>query len=96
MAAIVRVTVRLFARLRELAGASELERTVEAPATIGSVWAGLVQSFPALAPYSGSISAARNLEYARPDVPVEDGDEIAFLPPVSGGSSNASSGEDPV
>ena len=43
MAAIVRVTVRLFARLRELAGASELERTVEAPATIGSVWAGLVQ-----------------------------------------------------
>ena len=96
MAAIVRVTVRLFARLRELAGASELERTVEAPATIGSVWAGLVHSFPALAPYSGSISAARNLEYARPDAPVEEGDEIAFLPPVSGGSTNAPSGEDPV
>ena len=92
----MRVTVRLFARLRELAGASELERTVDAPATIGSVWADLVNSFPALAPYGRTISAARNLEYARPDAPVEDGDEIAFLPPVSGGSTNASSGEDPV
>ena len=96
MAAIVRVTVRLFARLRELAGASELERTVDAPATIGSVWADLVSSFPSLAPYTGTISAARNLEYARPDAPVEEGDEIAFLPPVSGGISNASPGEDPV
>lgn len=95
MAAIVRVTVRLFARLRELAGASELEREVAAPATIGSVWASLVDSFPALEPYGGTISAARNLEYARPDAPVEEGDEIAFLPPVSGGGTNASSGEDP-
>ena len=92
----MRVTVRLFARLRELAGASELERHVTAPATIGSVWADLVESFPALGPYGGTVSAARNLEYARPDAPVEEGDEVAFLPPVSGGGTNATSGEDPV
>ena len=93
----MRVTVRLFARLRELAGAGELEREVEAPATIGSVWAGLVEKFPAFAPYTGTISAARNLEYVRSEAPVAEGDEIAFLPPVSGGSTNALfPGEDPL
>jgi molybdopterin converting factor small subunit len=70
----MRVTVRLFARLRELAGVGELEREVGAPATIGTVWAGLVESFPAFAPYTGAISAARNLEYARPEAPVAEGD----------------------
>jgi molybdopterin converting factor subunit 1 len=81
----VRVTVRLFARLREIAGAAELSRDLPPGATIGSVWRQLTGEFPDLAPYERSISSAVNLDYARMDRPVSDGDEVAFLPPVSGG-----------
>jgi molybdopterin converting factor subunit 1 len=83
----VRVTVRLFARLREIAGAGELVLDVKTPATIRAVWAELASRHSELAPYAASVSAARNLEYARMDTAVADGDEIAFLPPVSGGAS---------
>ncbi len=81
----MRVTVRLFARLRDIAGASELTREVEAGATIGAVWSQLAAEFPGLEPYGRSISSAVNADYARMDQPVHDGDEVAFLPPVSGG-----------
>lgn len=80
----MRVTVRLFARLREIAGAPELERDVEVP-TLGGLWDQLAREYPAMAPYRGSVSGAVNAEYARMDTPISDGDEVAFLPPVSGG-----------
>jgi molybdopterin converting factor subunit 1 len=81
----VRVTVRLFARLRDIAGAAELTRDIAPGATIGTVWRQLAGEFPDLAPFEQSISTAVNLDYARMDQAVGDGDEIAFLPPVSGG-----------
>ena len=79
------VTIRLFARLRELAGATELRRSVADNATPRAAWDALVGEFPALAPYGGSISCAVNEEYAAWTAPLKDGDEVAFLPPVSGG-----------
>ena len=81
----MRVTVKLFARLRDIAGVPELARTVPPDATIGTVWRGLVADYPALADYERSISSAVNADYARMDHAVHDGDEVAFLPPVSGG-----------
>jgi molybdopterin converting factor subunit 1 len=81
----VRVTVRLFARLRDVAGASELAREIDPGATVGSVWRQLAIEYPALGPYERSVSSAINADYARMDTPIRDGDEIAFLPPVSGG-----------
>jgi len=81
----VRVTVRLFARLRDVAGASELARDLAPGATIGDVWRQLAREFPELAQYERSISSAINADYARMDQPVVEGDEVAFLPPVSGG-----------
>jgi molybdopterin converting factor subunit 1 len=81
----VRVTVLLFARLREIAGATELTREVMPGATIRSVWQQLVGDFPDLARYDRTISSAVNADYATLDQPLRDGDEIAFLPPVSGG-----------
>ncbi len=81
----MRVTVRLFARLKDIAGAAELGREVAPGATIGTVWRQLVTDFPALAEYERSISSAVNTDYARMDREVRDGDEVAFLPPVSGG-----------
>jgi molybdopterin converting factor subunit 1 len=81
----MRVTVRLFARLRDIAGAAELSRDVAAGATIGDLWQQLAREFPELARYERSISSAVNADYARMDQAIGDGDEIAFLPPVSGG-----------
>jgi molybdopterin converting factor subunit 1 len=81
----MRVTIRLFARLRDITGAPELTREVGAGATIGSLWAALVGEFPDLARYERSISTAVNADYARMEQPLRDGDEVAFLPPVSGG-----------
>lgn len=81
----MRVKVRLFARLRDIAAAPELEREVPGPATLGAVWDLLAREYPAMAPYRGSVSGAVNAEYARMDAEIADGDEVAFLPPVSGG-----------
>jgi molybdopterin converting factor subunit 1 len=81
----VRVTVRLFARLRDIAGAAELTREIAAGSTIRTVWRELVAEFPGFAEYDRSISSAVNADYARMDQGLRDGDDVAFLPPVSGG-----------
>ncbi len=81
----MRVTVRLFARLREIAGAAELTRDIAPGATIGTVWRQLAGEYPELGPYERSISSAVNADYARMDRVLREGDEVAFLPPVSGG-----------
>ena len=81
----MRVTVKLFARLRDIAGAAELARDVETGATIRAVWRDLANQFPELANYERSISSAVNADYAKMDYVLSDGDEVAFLPPVSGG-----------
>jgi molybdopterin converting factor subunit 1 len=79
------VTVRLFARLRELAGAAELGQELPDGASAKTAWESLVRACPALAEYEPAISCAVNEEYARLTTPLKNGDEVAFLPPVSGG-----------
>jgi molybdopterin converting factor subunit 1 len=81
----MRVTVRLFARLRDLAGSGELVRDVHGPATVKTIWKMLVAEFPAIAEYEQSMSVAVNADYSRMSADVNEGDEVAFLPPVSGG-----------
>jgi molybdopterin converting factor subunit 1 len=81
----VRVTVRLFARLRDITGAAELTRDVPAGATAGDVWRALVAEFPELAGYDSSVSTAVNADYAKMGTALAERDEVAFLPPVSGG-----------
>jgi molybdopterin synthase catalytic subunit len=84
------VRIRLFARLREIAGASELERTLPDGATARTAWDLLVAEFPPLGDYAAAISCAVNEEYTRLTAGLKDGDEVAFLPPVSGGSAKGS------
>lgn len=81
----MRVTIRLFARLRDLAGAGELVREVPPESTIAGVWQQLAAELPALKDYERTMSVALNADYSRMSAPVHDGDEVAFLPPVSGG-----------
>ena len=81
----MRVTVRLFARLRDLIGQGELVREATAGSTVRTIWDALVREYPAIAPYGETMSCAVNADYARMTTVVDDGDEVAFLPPVSGG-----------
>jgi molybdopterin converting factor subunit 1 len=81
----MRVKVLFFGRLREVAGRSE--QTVELPAgvSLGQLFEICASRRPELARYRSSLVASRNQEFAAWDSPLEPDDEIAFLPPVSGG-----------
>jgi molybdopterin converting factor subunit 1 len=81
----MRITILVFARLRDLVGAPRLVREVPEGSTVESVWQALSAEFPPAAPYRAALSAAVNAEYAKFSRAVADGDEVAFLPPVSGG-----------
>jgi MoaE-MoaD fusion protein len=85
----MRIRVRLFAIQRELVGAREVPLELEDGATVEDVWAAVVARFPVLAPGRPSVRFARNGDYAEPSTALGDGDEVAFIPPVSGGSDEA-------
>lgn len=78
--------VLFFGVLKEAAGHSEESIEVDAPATIGGVFDAYRQRFATLDARRSSILFARNREFATPDTTLKEGDEIAFLPPVSGGT----------
>jgi molybdopterin synthase catalytic subunit/molybdopterin converting factor small subunit len=82
----IRVRIRLFAVQRELAGTRELSVDLPTPASIADAWAALVRLHPLLAPGESSVRFARNGAYAPAGEPLADGDEVAMIPPVSGGS----------
>jgi molybdopterin converting factor subunit 1 len=86
----IRVRVRLFAIQRELAGAREVPLELGAGATIEDCWAALTLRLPALASGRSSVRFARNGEYADAETALADGDEVACIPPVSGGSDEPS------
>lgn len=81
----VRVRVCLFAWLREAAGRGELELELAEGATPEDVWRRLAADYPALAGRRPSLAAAVNRSYAPFDTPLAPDDEVAFIPPVSGG-----------
>ena len=84
----MRVSVKLFAQLRDKSGADTVALEVADGAgapTVKDVWQALVAAHPELAPFESSVSSAVNAAYARKHTRVNAGDEVAFLPPVSGG-----------
>ena len=85
----MRVRVRLFAMQRELAGTREVSLDLADGSTIEDAWTAIVGRFPALAPGRTSLRFARNGEYADAAAELAEGDELAFIPPVSGGAGGA-------
>ena len=81
----MKVTVRLFAMLRERAGAREVELDLPDGARISDALAALRDVAPPELP----LVMAVNREYARDDRVLDAGDELALIPPVSGGSGEA-------
>ena len=91
----IRVRVRLFAVQRELAGRREVALELTPPATIEDAWQALVAIYPVLAPGRPAIRFARNAAYAPAAEPLSDGDEVAMIPPVSGGAGTSEEARDP-
>jgi len=85
----IRVRVRLFAIQRELAGTREVALDLADGADVEAAWTALIVRHPVLAPGRASLRFARNGDYADPTTTLADGDEVAMIPPVSGGSGEA-------
>ncbi len=79
------IRVLFFASLADMAGMRETRLDSAGFATVGSVFDKFAHDFPSLEAYRSSVLFALNSEFARPNSPIRDGDEIAFFPPVSGG-----------
>jgi MoaE-MoaD fusion protein len=88
----VTIRVRLFAIQRELAGTREVPIDLPDSATIEDAWAAVVTRFPVLSSGRPSVRFARNGEYSPATAVLADGDELAFIPPVSGGQDTADEG----
>jgi molybdopterin converting factor subunit 1 len=81
----MKVKVRLFAVLRETAGRAEAELELPAGATAEDAWSRLAAQHPGLSARRPSLAAAVNRRYATFEQPLSEGDELVFVPPVSGG-----------
>lgn len=81
------VRVLLFAAIREALGRESVDLTISEGATAEDVWRELLRLDPSgtLPTRRVNLAAAVNRKYTKFDVPLEDGDEVVFIPPVSGG-----------
>lgn len=75
------VQVKFFASLRDEIGRDNVEVEHSAGMTVVDIW----QAVAGKQPLHGRILAAVNMQYAKPETTVNDGDEVAFFPPVTGG-----------
>lgn len=81
----MRIKVRLFAALRESAGRADLSVDLPDGATAEDAFRHLAVQHPDLASRRAHLQAAVNRRYSPFDAPLAEGDELVFIPPVSGG-----------
>lgn len=81
----MKVTVCLFAAVREIANASSLSMDLPMNSSAGAVLESLIHSFPALRAYRGYVRIAVNRQYVDETHRLRENDEVAVIPPVSGG-----------
>ena len=85
----MRVRVLFFGQLKEIVGAAEDDADLSEGARVEDLFERYARRFPRLAEFRSSIAASVNQEYAEWRAPLVDGNEVAFLPPVSGGRQTA-------
>ncbi len=81
----MKVHLKLFAGVREIAGQQEVELDVDEGTTAGGLWERLLTDHPKLTAYTDIIQVAVNQDVVDRGVKLQPDDEVAFLPPVSGG-----------
>ncbi|HYL07048.1 MAG TPA: molybdopterin converting factor subunit 1 [Candidatus Udaeobacter sp.] len=89
MRVAVAIKVRFFARLREQAGTESESVEVKSGSSVSEVYEALRRRHPSLEPDLKAVRPAVNQQFSEWDAIVSDGDEVAFIPPVSGGCSGA-------
>ena len=77
--------VLFFAQLKDAAGCDAIDLAVASPLNRGQLWKILIEKFPALANHQRNVRLARNWEYAGAETQFTNADEVALIPPVSGG-----------
>lgn len=82
------MTVRLFAGAADIVGTRTFLLATESPLTTKEAFLRLCQSFPTLREMEGRLLFAANAEYAGPEFVLHPGDELALIPPVSGGATS--------
>ena len=82
---MIDVTLKFFAVAREIAGKEETVLTLESNSTVSSVLEVLVHRYPRFADWKKSLRVAVNFEYVSMEHVLSDRDEVAVIPPVSGG-----------
>ena len=83
----MQIKVLFFGLLKDICGGAEDRLELPAGSTAGAVFEHYAAAFPKLRQMASSIVLARNHEFAKVGEPSAEGDEVALLPPVSGGSS---------
>ena len=86
----MKISVFLFARLKEIAGTGTVEIEGENLNTISDVWEKLCTGYPQLREFHRTVLFSRNREFAHLSTVIEEGDEIGLFPPVSGGAATSS------
>jgi molybdopterin converting factor subunit 1 len=81
----MRVRVLLFAIIRDAAKTAEVDVELPAASVAKSAIDSVASQFPQITPYLARAAVAVNRRYATIDTPISDGDEVAIIPPVSGG-----------
>jgi len=81
----VKIHLKLFAGVREIAGRDDVELEVDEGTTAGGLWERLLTDHPKLTAYTEIIQVAVNQDLVDRGAKLEPDDEVAFLPPVSGG-----------
>lgn len=77
--------ILLFAHLKDVLGCSHIECPIQGPVTLDVFWSRILADFPVLQTHRQTLRVSRNLEFVTADTLLCEGDEIALIPPVSGG-----------
>jgi molybdopterin synthase sulfur carrier subunit len=76
--------ILLFAHLKDIVGQAEITLSMGKVDSDG-LWRRLIETYPGLEPFRQSVRLAKNMDYVGQDVTFNDADEVALIPPVSGG-----------
>jgi molybdopterin converting factor subunit 1 len=81
----MKVRTKFFAAIKDIVGMSEAEHDLPCGTTAGDLFHWYCQQHPSLSRYANNMMISVNLEFVPPETRLNEGDEIAFIPPVSGG-----------